>query len=463
MNVEPMKLIIENYRAIQDAEISLNGLTVVSGVNGCGKSTISKMLFSIFTISNDFYPIARLNNLSKLKEYYDLFNFILKGMQLGALQIFSGNQSSNNSKKNELDALGENLKTILINKKFSKEDEENLKSDISQVINELLSLSLEIINNSKHRNPWSNLVHFTLKQKAKEFGILPNKNLNNSDYLKYFFKEAKSDIINIISTIFEEAFITRPKKYFLDNLPSLFHTSEIPSKLELHENGRKIIGQDQNILEPFYVKNVIYLNTPMALQSVNPNHEYWQELNSLLIKKVDKNTLIPQGNKSLCEEIIKVIGGDINISSENPRITFSKKNDSLKLDLIDCATGIQSLSIIYALLNNNSINNKTLLILDEPEAHLHPQWIVELARILVLLRKEIGCHIFISTHSTDMVRGIKYLSGKEEIEDNVNFFIAQSLETNGRYCYKDLKNNISDIFKCFNKSLSKIDGFLEQE
>lgn len=104
-----------------------------------------------------------------------------------------------------------------------------------------------------------------------------------------------------------------------------------------------------------------------------------------------------------------------------------------------------------------------MLILDEPEAHLHPQWIVELARILVLLRKEIGCHIFISTHSTDMVRGIKYLSEKEEIEDNVNFFIAQSLETNGRYCYKDLKNNISDIFKCFNKSLSKIDGFLEQE
>jgi len=110
MNVEPMKLIIENYRAIQDAEISLNGLTVVSGVNGCGKSTISKMLFSIFTISNDFYPIARLNNLSKLKEYYDLFNFILNGMQLDALQIFSGNQLSNNSKKNELDALGENLK-----------------------------------------------------------------------------------------------------------------------------------------------------------------------------------------------------------------------------------------------------------------------------------------------------------------------------------------------------------------
>ena len=461
MNVEPMKLIIENYRAIQDAEISLNGLTVVSGVNGCGKSTISKMLFSIFTISNDFYPIARLNNLSKLKEYYDLFNFILNGMQLAALQIFSENQLSNNSKKNELDALGENLKTILINKKFSKEDEENLKSDISQVINKLLSLSLEIINNSKDRNPWSNLVHFTLKQKAKEFGIRSNKNLNNSDYFKYFFEKATSDIINIISTIFEEAFITRPKKYFLDNLPSLFHTSEIPSKLELHENGRKIIGEDQNILEPFYVKNVIYLNTPMALQSVNPNHEYWQELNSLLIKKVDKDTLIPQENKSLCEEIIKVIGGDINISSK--RITFSKRNDSLKLDLIDCATGIQSLSIIYTLLNNNSINNKTLLILDEPEAHLHPQWIVELARILVLLRKKIGCHIFISTHSTDMVRGIKYLSKKERIEDNVNFFIAQSLETNGRYCYKDLKNNISDIFKCFNKSLSKIDGFLEQE
>ena len=60
MTYEPMKLIIQNYRAIANAEISLNGLTIVSGINGCGKSTISKMLFNIFTISNDFYPIARL-------------------------------------------------------------------------------------------------------------------------------------------------------------------------------------------------------------------------------------------------------------------------------------------------------------------------------------------------------------------------------------------------------------------
>ena len=463
MTYEPMKLIIQNYRAIANAEISLNGLTIVSGINGCGKSTISKMLFNIITISNDFYPIARLNNLEILKEFYKLFEFIVSNVYISN---FFNENINKEIESSEHDDIKKDLKFILIDNKFSKEDEEKVKSNISNVINRTLSYilkSLKIKNTSLLHG-----IYETVKYRAEELEISPKEFQSESDYFKYLFEQSESKIQRIISKVFEESFITKPKEYFLNRLPIFFHTDESPSKLELHENRRKLISMENpNILEPFYIKNVIYLNTPMAFKSINTNHEYWKELNSLLYKEPDQDTLLPEGNKLICNKIIEIIGGDINIStkdSSSNKITFSKKNDGLKLDLIDCATGIQSLSIIYALLNNNSINDKTLLILDEPEVHLHPQWIIELASVLVLMRKHIKCHIFVSTHSTDMIRGLKYLSEKEKIQENVNFFIAkESQEENHKYDYIDLKNNIGEIFKCFNKSLDRIDALMEED
>ena len=43
MNDSKVLLKVEDFRAISQAEIKLDGITVVAGVNGCGKSTLSKL------------------------------------------------------------------------------------------------------------------------------------------------------------------------------------------------------------------------------------------------------------------------------------------------------------------------------------------------------------------------------------------------------------------------------------
>ena len=48
---------IKNYRAIKQADIQLSGITVVSGVNGCGKSTISKLLYYMYRNANRYEDI----------------------------------------------------------------------------------------------------------------------------------------------------------------------------------------------------------------------------------------------------------------------------------------------------------------------------------------------------------------------------------------------------------------------
>lgn len=40
-----VELSIKDFKAIKRADVQLDGITVVSGVNGCGKSTMSKLLY----------------------------------------------------------------------------------------------------------------------------------------------------------------------------------------------------------------------------------------------------------------------------------------------------------------------------------------------------------------------------------------------------------------------------------
>lgn len=99
-----------------------------------------------------------------------------------------------------------------------------------------------------------------------------------------------------------------------------------------------------------------------------------------------------EGIVLLYKSLSQILNGESVI--EEDRIRKSKLSyrriDGKIFDLKDCATGIKSFSILQLLLKNGFLQKDTLLIIDEPEAHLHPQWIVEYARMIVLLHKEIG-------------------------------------------------------------------------
>ena len=48
------KYTLRDYHAIKEAEIKLDGITVLSGINGCGKSTLSRWLFYLVNGSAGF-------------------------------------------------------------------------------------------------------------------------------------------------------------------------------------------------------------------------------------------------------------------------------------------------------------------------------------------------------------------------------------------------------------------------
>lgn len=106
------------------------------------------------------------------------------------------------------------------------------------------------------------------------------------------------------------------------------------------------------------------------------------------------------------------------------------------------------------------MNDETLLMIDEPEAHLHPQWIVEFARLLVLLNKELGLKIMIASHNPDMVAAIHDIANKEGVLANTNFYVAQPENSEShQYIFKDLGHEVSEIFESFNIALDNINRY----
>ncbi len=81
------------------------------------------------------------------------------------------------------------------------------------------------------------------------------------------------------------------------------------------------------------------------------------------------------------------------------------------------------------------------LIWDEPENHLHPEWQVEFAKVLVQMYKS-GKPIIITTHSPYFLQAIRYFSAKERAEDFVTYYMAQPTE-DGFVEMEDVTNDLN--------------------
>ena len=106
------------------------------------------------------------------------------------------------------------------------------------------------------------------------------------------------------------------------------------------------------------------------------------------------------------------------------------------------------------LLQNGTLEENGTIILDEPEIHLHPEWQLLFAELIVLLQKEFGMHILLTTHSPYFLNAIEVFSEKYKIDDKCKYYIAENFGNssiitdvtgNTREIYKKLARPIQDL------------------
>ena len=159
--------------------------------------------------------------------------------------------------------------------------------------------------------------------------------------------------------------------------------------------------------------------------------------------------------------LFQVLGGELEIDEQSQdRRWIYKRSDGLAVSLEDCATGMKALSILDILYSRGYLNSETLLIIDEPEAHLHPQWIIEFARILIVIAKKLKVRMLLTSHNPDMIAALQKISDVEGL-DGLRFYMAKPVGGAGgyKYTYEDLGKNIEPIFDMFNVAMDRIDAY----
>ena len=97
------------------------------------------------------------------------------------------------------------------------------------------------------------------------------------------------------------------------------------------------------------------------------------------------------------------------------------------------------------LLEKNILKEKDVLILDEPEIHLHPQWQIVYAEMIVLLQKYFDLSIIITTHSPYFLDAVNIFSVKYGIDSKVNYYLS-SME-NDKVTMLNVGEDIDLIYK----------------
>lgn len=127
------------------------------------------------------------------------------------------------------------------------------------------------------------------------------------------------------------------------------------------------------------------------------------------------------------------------------------------MNVRNLSTGLKTFAILKILLQNGVIEYNGTIILDEPEIHLHPEWQLLFAELIVLMQKEFSMHILLNTHSPYFLRAIQVYSARYEIADRCNYYLSEATET-GEYAYiTDVTDDIERIYRKLSRPLQQLE------
>lgn len=434
-----LKIKAKNYLAVKSAEIDLSGITVISGINGSGKSTIAHSTYKLLDKALNYNPIVD-------KEVSEKIFVFLQTLSSAADNLIGLIPRSESQKIRE----PLHIFSFLIGRlEFSTPEKK--KADILHTINLMFHSIKEIKEPKTEKQSNQYKAFLTLLS-----NLADNKNNEQTDIDGIFLGLHKK--IESIFSLSETKKSERPISSFQNSWKADFKKALDPNVFNVEENNVPIIDTERNLVSlPDSVKKVIYIDSPMSFGERNSRRDHWNELNNLFKSDLPFGPMFDYNSK----DSLGILNGSFEWNDQKTSITYTLPN-GVSFDLFENgATGLKSFSILQLLFREGYIGKKTLLIMDEPEAHLHPQWIIHFARFIVLLRKVTGCRFLISSHSTDMISAIKYIS-KKELDQEAIFYSAELIEESDfKFEYKFLDHDIEPIFDKFNKSFELTDNYSE--
>ncbi|MBQ9492463.1 MAG: AAA family ATPase [Oscillibacter sp.] len=402
-----MKLTMKNIGVIRDAEIELDGITVLAGYNGTGKSTTSKALYGV------------------IASYVNLEEKILEERTNSVLLIV-------------MDFLMRAAKTLSIDRK--------LLNHITQVTSDFVTGACPI---PEQYEDWVRLLPEYLKN-------------GDSESFPKFLEKLRT-AVNRSNTEYVQYLADKTMKSVFDSQINTIHSPE-PGEVSLTgtKNTRlawmKITGNaiTECSVQEIHVRKPIYLDTRHVLDRFS-EPAYNSDLYTLLKESASEPTFEEYKSREHVQELIaSVIHGRLTTSSFG-NFTFTDDHFNEPVSLRNIASGNKTFAVLQRLIQNGALRENTVLIIDEPENNQHPEWQLKLAETLVLLHKELGVRLFLNTHSTYFLRAIEVYADKYELSDHCHYYQTQPADGAENLFYvRNVDGNTNLIYHDFYMPLEEL-------
>lgn len=452
-----MEFNIKKVGIIKDSSVKLDGLTIITGINNSGKSTVGKALYATLEAFNNmdikkeeqivsifsrmYFNIQNILSLNDIAKFIDFDKVEPKYVDL-MMDLSSG--------------------YVFMRKGFSQdktiEEQFALLYEFLYFINEGFLLEVATRQEAETSRKFKNYI--------SNFSIIIEKARKIANDGKEIFNDPE----NIkISKVFVNDLLY--KEFKGQVFPINDDSEERISKLSMMQNGEKVfefnysdergVTSQGKILKKILFENVFLIDDAYVLDKIvgygnrSPysyrKNDFDYSHNTHLLKSLTgsnnvsalEDFLNNQNYFETMEEIDSILPGELE---EKDGIYYYKAKQTNKLLRVEnLATGAKLFAIIKALLKKGKINYNTMLILDEPEAHLHPEWQNIMAQIIVMLVERLDINVLLTTHSINFVLALETYMHKYNIEDKTNFY---------RTVY-DYKNNQVD-YKCSNDEINKV-------
>ena len=421
-----MQIKLKNIGMLKEAELSLNSLTLIAGENDNGKSTVGKVVFCIIKAINRYKEDLQESKEHKLNEKFNnLFFFIRNLLVHNPILKNTDDIYFLIEDESDIDEKLLNLNKLIALFKNNTQIDEKTIQKIEKTLEEIYTIRNEPENINKYIESAINKVFIS----EFDSSIL----LDGEDEGEITLLENKLELIKIK--------VTRENKIFLlsDIEPiQIKDATFIESPLIL--NNHDLLIKSQSGLN-INKRNIERLGIPYTTLHTKDLFDKLKKISFSLFFDDDFE-------ENILREIQQIIDGNIIYDNQKRDFIYSKgqKNISIK----NTASGIKSFGILQLLLLNGVLNKNSILILDEPENHLHPIWQLKYAKLLVIFAKN-GITTLIASHSPYMIEALKRYSDIEDLGEVTNFYLAENSIILPKDRLSDIFRTLEEPFEIFRK------------
>lgn len=310
--------------------------------------------------------------------------------------------------------------------------------------------------------------------RRKGVGCRELPGIMNSDFRELYYAKKSRNSRNGNGTNGAELYLTDDKSNCFGlqisslfggyNITPLSKTSQIGNSPELHQKEALLISGFVGLSSS--EEKTLSLSLRNRLRDGRAS----EIIRNLLL---DTKESVPENYGLLVQRLEKDFGfiiDDVAFNEQediNVHAYYDERINSDKIPFDFCASGsgmmqvLQILTSIYRYCPSSS----TVVLLDEPDAHLHANMQVALFRSLQEIQKELGIQIIISTHSTAIISAaspseiipvsnaahIKALTEIEEVEEviteRIDSYELSKIKTNGVLVFFE-DQNIEYLLRC---------------